>query len=77
MLRASFVVGQFRFWQWLIVIERQFVRLIKLLGIFVGEQFIGQLRQQCLIGKFIGTIQQHAIQQRFIRQRASKLRDHL
>ena len=67
MLRTSFVVRQLRFWQWLVIIKRQFFGLIKLFGIFVGkfvlEQFVGKLlSQQRILRKFIGTIQQHAIQ---------------
>jgi hypothetical protein len=47
LLRASFVVGQFRIRQWLVVIERQFFGFIQLLrflvGKFVLEQFLGKL----------------------------------
>jgi hypothetical protein len=63
MLRTSLVVRQLRFRQWLILIERQFARLIELLGIFVGEQFIGKLiSEQRIIEQFLGPIQQYSIE---------------
>ena len=82
LLRAGLVVGQFRIRQWLVVIECQFFGFIQLLrflvGKFVLEQFVGKLLgQQRIIRKFFWPIEQYAIQQRLVRERASKLRDHL
>ena len=81
-LRASLVVGQFRIRQWLVVIECQFFGFVELLrflvGKFVLEQFVGKLLgQQRIIRKFFWPIQQCAIKQRLVRERSSKLCDHL